>query len=521
MLLLILDTAALACALLCLKSWLPLLWSRNKRDRLVYPPGPKGLPLLMSIFSTVPDVGEWEKARRWGQQYGDLVFVTYLGKSYLFVNSYDVAIELFEKRGHNYSSRPHNTLIELEAWDSITTFMRGNELRKSRQFLHRFLGRSAVSDFSTMQTRAIHQLLLRMLREPDEFRNLIRRSAGEAIMMVAYGYQIVSEGADPFVELGDRGGRVLSDAEGFSIVNLMPWLRYLPKWFPGTDFHRLIKEGYEVSQAIMNKPFKMMQQRIHNGSAIPSIMSKLIEANSTEDGSIVDEAIIAKSCGTAYIGGADTTVSILNTFILAMVLHPDAQHRGHEELDRVIGKNNLPTMEDKPNLPYINAICNETLRWQPILPMGVPHCATEDDVYNGYFIPAGTAVIGNIWAMQRDPKVYLEPDKFIPERWLPPDGQSPPLDVHKTAFGFGRRVCSGRFLADNSIFLSIASILAAFRIEKALDVNGVPITPPVEYVESFLRTTAHTRRHPKPFKCRITPRSDKIEAMIHQAVESA
>ncbi|KAI5114921.1 hypothetical protein M0805_001012 [Coniferiporia weirii] len=168
-------------------------------------------------------------------------------------------------------------------------------------------------------------------------------------------------------------------------------------------------------------------------------------------------------------------------------------------------------MEDEPNLPYIGSICNEVIRWQTVAPFGLAHSADEDDVYNGYFIPAGTTMLSNIWAMHRDPSVYTEPDKFIPERWLQ---DKPPLDVRKTAFGFGRRICPGRFFAENAIFISIASILATFDISKALDAAGEPITPTVDYIESFLR-------HPKPFKCQIAPRSDAVTRAVQQAVESA
>lgn len=142
----------------------------------------------------------------------------------------------------------------------------------------------------------------------------------------------------------------------------------------------------------------------YDGTAIPSMTSKLIEANTTEEGNIVDESTIVTSTSVAYTGpstlytlhithdisfdytaGADTVtydnicilnriylrafffflkiVSSLTTFILAMVLYPDVQRRGQEELDLVIGKDNLPTMKDRLNLPYIDAICREVLRY--------------------------------------------------------------------------------------------------------------------------------------------------------------
>ena len=76
---------------------------------------------------------------------------------------------------------------------------------------------------------------------------------------------------------------------------------------------------------------------------------------------------------------------------------PELQERAREELERVVGPHRLPTMEDFPSLPYIEAVTMETLRLFPVLPLAVPHASIEDDEYNGYFIPKGTAVMGNTW----------------------------------------------------------------------------------------------------------------------------
>jgi cytochrome P450 len=90
-------------------------------------------------------------------------------------------------------------------------------------------------------------------------------------------------------------------------------------------------------------------------------------------------------------------VSSLHTFFLAMVLFPDAQRKAQAELDEVVGLDRLPEFSDRENLPYINALCKEASRWSPVLPLGIPHRVTKDDVYKDYFIPAGTIVFGNTW----------------------------------------------------------------------------------------------------------------------------
>lgn len=87
----------------------------------------------------------------------------------------------------------------------------------------------------------------------------------------------------------------------------------------------------------------------------------------------------------------------MQTFFLAMVLHPEVQRKAHEQLDLVVGSDRLPEFSDRPVLPYIDAIVKECSRWMPVMPLGVPHASTAGDEYEGYFIPKGSVVIPNQW----------------------------------------------------------------------------------------------------------------------------
>jgi cytochrome P450 len=72
-----------------------------------------------------------------------------------------------------------------------------------------------------------------------------------------------------------------------------------------------------------------------------------------------------------------------------MAVHPDIQQKAQSEIDTVIGIHRLPEFEDRPSLPFVEALYREVMRWKPVLPLGVPHAAIADDIYNGYFIPKG------------------------------------------------------------------------------------------------------------------------------------
>lgn len=121
--------------------------------------------------------------------------------------------------------------------------------------------------------------------------------------------------------------------------------------------------------------------------------------------------------GTLLEAGSDTTASIFVAFILAMVAFPEVQRKAQEEIDRVVGSDRLPRMDDEPDMQYIRGVVKESLRFLPSSITGiVPHAASEDDTYDGYFIPKGAGVVLNVWTLNNDPVRYPNPRKFDPER---------------------------------------------------------------------------------------------------------
>ncbi len=128
-----------------------------------------------------------------------------------------------------------------------------------------------------------------------------------------------------------------------------------------------------------------------------------------------------------------------------MRLYLGVMKKSQAQIDTVVGRDRLPTFADKKNLPYIRAIVKEVLRWRPVGPLGLPRRTTQDVYYNGYFIPKGSLIITNVWAMNRDPEIFPDYDEFRPERFLDESGtvEVIPPDTHMqghVTFGFGRRL---------------------------------------------------------------------------------
>ncbi|KAG6887960.1 hypothetical protein C0995_011353 [Termitomyces sp. Mi166 len=181
-----------------------------------------------------------------------------------------------------------------------------------------------------------------------------------------------------------------------------------------------------------------------------------------------------------------------------MVIYPECQVRAQKEMDAVIGTDRLPEFEDREKLPYLECM---------------PHRALEDDVYRGMFIPKNATIVTNIRAMTLDDSVYKDATKFDPTRFLPaPEGRNEPLTT--ALYGFGHRKCPGRFLADDNIWIAIATVLATVSISPAIGQDGKEIIPEAIVVASGIAS------HAKPFTCRIEPReASKVLAQYIDSVQ--
>jgi len=223
--------------------------------------------------------------------------------------------------------------------------------------------------------------------------------------------------------------------------------------------------------------------------------------------------------GTMYIGGAETALSVMLWWTLAMVAHPETQARAQAELDTVVGRARPPTFADYSHLPYIRAMVKEIVRWGTVAPLGLPHRTTADDWYQGMFIPKGAICIPNVWLMNRDPEVYGEnAAQFDPARHLDGNGDIAPApdtkDEGHVSFGFGRRECVGRHVANNSLFINLAVMLWAMKFERKTDVSGNP--PPLD-VNGFIDHGVVVR--PVPFECEISPRFPEAPGLLAQERE--
>ena len=277
---------------------------------------------------------------------------------------------------------------------------------------------------------------------------------------------------------------------------------------------RKAREMHKKEKALFLLHWKQAKQAVALCIAGPCFSADVAREQEV-DGFSDDQA--AYHTGHLLEAGSNTTSNTLYAFVQAMLLFPEVQARGQQEIDRVAGPNHLPDLTDMAKLPYVRAMMKESMRWFPTGPLGFPHAVTKDDTYRGYCIPAGATVAINIYGIHMDPARYPEPRRFNPDRHkedsLSSADSAANPDVSKRdhfAFGAGRRICPGMHIVDRSLFFGIARLLWAFDIKPHVLPDGSsPKVDPDKYTHGFVC-------RPESFEASITPRSAERERIIRR-----
>ncbi|GAA6009287.1 hypothetical protein JCM10207_004336 [Rhodosporidiobolus poonsookiae] len=493
-----------------LASLLIFLWPRKASN---LPPGPAP-GFFVGNRNQAPPSKPWRWFRDLNQKYGDVVYLK-MGQTHTVVlGSAQAAWDLLEKRSNIYSSRPRFIMGQELLSDNMRGLMSGynDTWRRWRKVLHGSFMQKAADSYKPIQTLESKQLMNDLLSDPLNFRDQLERYAASVIVTVNYGRRVHNVHTDTVVCENRRSMDVLTSVNipGKYLVEALPVMLKLPNFL--TPWRTYAIEQRQRDIDLYLGLVQDVKAQMEKGTAPFSFARQLIE-NQEKFG--MTDLEVAYTCSTPFGAGVETSSGTLLSFFLACAhagesFIPKAQ----EELDRVVGPDRLPTFDDFEDLPYVRAVVNETLRWRPIAVLGgTPHASTEDDWYNGMFIPKGSTVIANLWSIHLNEKDFPDPHRFDPERFM--TKRDYPGKWGHSAFGFGRRICPGMHLAENSIFINTARILWGFNVEAAKDKSGAKVP-----VDIFAFTDGFNSM-PQPFECKITPRSAQHAAVIKREFAEA
>ncbi|KAG8943002.1 hypothetical protein FRC03_002721, partial [Tulasnella sp. 419] len=340
----------------------------------------------------------------------------------------------------------------------------------------------------------------------------VRRTNASAMFSIIGGQRIpivTSPLCRDFFHLWDMISEITAPGNAppvdiFPILNLIPD-KLARNWKARCDTIR--QSANDVLTILIGGSEERLRQNQPNGCFVEVLLEKSKEWE-------LDSNDIRDIAGSMVTGGTVTSASVMHFILLLAASFPDFQRKVHEELDRVIGDDSVPVLDDMANLPYLSAFIKEAHRFRPISSLGTPHCADEDQIYQGKLIPKGSTLFMNIWGIFHDPALYENPDTFDPERFIrSPYGTKPGVEeeigmealrrLEFLIFGSGRQRCVGLLMANETVAIVAASLFWAFEFSPLVDEKGEEIKYDLWAFDAGLSNDPH------PFKCTVKPRSER------------
>ncbi|KZT58472.1 cytochrome P450 [Calocera cornea HHB12733] len=434
---------------------------------------------------------------------------------FVVIGSAAISADILERMSAVTSDRPPMIKARQFFFKDMNLVMQDHTSmwRAQRRSIHASFNIRAATNYHLMQTQEATYLVLKLLRYPEKpFRECIHRFAASVIFRSCYGGQSIQTfDIDPTKRIEELTVEAMNaTALQNSIVDTLPFLKPLihkVKW--------LRKQADDWFTEMEQEAIRLYDAAVSTDGCDAITLVHDVDTNMEKYGMTKSQSMWMIM--TLFMAGQETSDTTLCIFGLAMLHHPEVVQEAQRQLDAVCG-DRPPTLEDKPKLPYMEAVLKETMRWKPGVPLGVPHLASETCEYRGYTFQAGTIFIDNLWSQTRDPDLYSDPEQFDPTRFLDDTGALRPVNPDTRAdqlgFGHGRRVCPGRDFALNTMFIACAYMLWAFRFDWPVDEHGNKM---VCDEDDFRDTTLTVS--PREFGIVLSPRKEGLEERLLAALK--
>ncbi|NXC74109.1 CP2U1 protein, partial [Anhinga anhinga] len=323
---------------------------------------------------------------------------------------------------------------------------------------HFGVGRHSLEPKIIEELKFIKEEMLKHGKDPFNPFPIIRNAVSNVICSMAFGRRFNYEDIEFKTMLKNMSRALELSVNSYMIlVNICPWLYYLPFG----PFWELRKTELDIT-AFLKKIIVQHRDTLDAANPRDFIDMYFIHAEEEKDKeSSFNEDYLFFIIGDLFIAGTDTTSNTLLWCLLYMSLYPEVQEKVHAEIEAVLGRDKVPSLTHKAQMPFTEATIMEVQRMTTVVPLSIPRMASETAVLQGYTIPKGSVIVPNLWSVHRDPNIWEKPDEFLPSRFLDENGQI----IKKEAFipfGMGKRVCMGEQLAKMELFLIFASLMQSF-----------------------------------------------------------
>ncbi|XP_075642297.1 geraniol 8-hydroxylase-like [Castanea sativa] len=447
-----------------------LSWYTWKKQRtsllLLLPPGPRGVPLFGNLLSLDPELHSYFAGL--AQIHGP-IFKLRLGyKLGIVVTSPSLTREVLKDRDVTFANRdvPEAGRAATYGGSDIVWTPYGPEWRMLRKVC-------VIKMLSNTTLDSVYELRRKQVRETVGY---FYRRVGSPVNIGEQMFLTVMNVITNMMWGGTVEGEERSSlgAEFKEVVSEMTELLGKPNisdFFPGLA--RFDLQGIKKKMDGLAKQFDrifdvMINQRLKIDKEGGSKDSKdflqfLLKWKDEGDSKTPMTMIHLKALlMDMAVGGTDTTSNTIEFAMAEIMNKPEVMRKTQQELEAVVGKDNIVEESHIHKLPYLHAVMKETLRLHPALPLLVPHCPSETCTVGGYTIPKGSRIFVNVWAIQRDPSIWENPLNFDPERFLNSKWDYSGNDFNYFPFGSGRRICAGTAMAERMVIYSLATLLHSF-----------------------------------------------------------
>ncbi|XP_031670356.1 cytochrome P450 2U1 [Oncorhynchus kisutch] len=468
---------------------------RKHQDFSNIPPGPKPWPIVGNFGGFLVPNFIWRRFGGWGGKdvpksktralispqviiteqakvYGNIYSMWVGSQLVVVLNGYEVVRDALSNRADVFSDRPEiPTVTIMTKRKGIVFAPYGPVWRRQRKFCHTTLrnfglGKLSLEPCILEGLAVVKSELLRLSEEDTECSGvdltpLITNSVSNVISYIALGQRFHHTDREfgALLDLMARGLEIIANSAAV-LINVFPLLYYLP-----FGVFREVRQVERDITAFLKQIITRHRETLDPANPRDLIDMYLVEMLAQEAAGETDssfsEDYLFYIIGDLFIAGTDTTTNTVLWMMLYMVVYPDIQERVQAEIDAVVGPDRVPSLTDKGSLPFTEATIMEVQRMTVVVPLAIPHMASETTEFRGYTIPKGTVIIPNLWSVHRDPTVWEEPDDFNPSRFLDDQGNLLRKECF-IPFGIGRRVCMGEQLAKMELFLMFTSLLQAF-----------------------------------------------------------
>lgn len=437
------------------------------------PPSPPKLPVIGNLHQLGSNPQRSLKSL--AQKYGSPMLLHLGSKPVLVISSADAAKEAMKTHDLIFANRPKAEFVGriIYNFKDMAFSSYGEYWRQLRSVcVLQLLSNKRVQSFRSIREEEV-ELMLETIRESCAASSIIHIDkilatlTNNIVSRVAIGKRYSEdEGGSKFKDLFEEHTKLMAV---FNVRDYIPWLGWINN-FNGLEarVRKVAKDFDEYLEKIVEEGQRSLEKRESNTNGgdenkQQNLLDVLLEIQRTNAmGFAIGRDSIKALIMDIFVGGTDTTSSLLEWAISELLRNKSAMQKLQKEVRQFLGLKSRITEDDLENLHYLKAVIKETLRLHPTVPLLIPHESSRAVKMMGYDIAAGTQVIINFWAIGRDPKSWKDAEEFQPERFLNSSVDFNGQHFEFIPFGAGRRSCPGTAFALVVAELALANLICYF-----------------------------------------------------------